>query len=54
MISGPEEYRDPQYDYIDFDQVVQEMDISCFCAFSDERHEQAMSLSKQEYHENMV
>ncbi len=51
VISGPEEYRDPQYDYIDFDQAVQEMDILMLLRVQHERHEQAMSLSKQEYHE---
>ena len=51
-ISGPEEYRDPEYDYIDFDQAVEEMDIIMLLRVQHERHEKAMSLSKEEYLQN--
>ena len=50
FISGPEEYRDPQYDYIDFDQAVRDMDVIMLLRVQHERHEQAMSLTQQEYH----
>lgn len=50
FISGPEEYRDPQYDYIDFDQAVKDMDVIMLLRVQHERHEQAMSLTQQEYH----
>ena len=50
FISGPEEYRDPQYDYIDFDQAVKDMDVIMLLRVQHERHEQAMSLTQEEYH----
>ncbi len=50
FISGPEEYRDPQYDYIDFDQAVKDMDVIMLLRVQQERHEQAMSLTQEEYH----
>lgn len=50
FISGPQEYRDPQYDYIDFDQAVKDMDVIMLLRVQHERHEQAMSLTQEEYH----
>ena len=50
FISGPEEYRDPQYGYIDFDQAVKDMDVIMLLRVQHERHEQAMSLTQEEYH----
>lgn len=49
-ISGPEEYRDDEYEYINFDQAIEEMDVIMLLRVQHERHEQAMSLSKEEYH----
>lgn len=49
-ISGPEEYRDAEYEYINFDQAIEEMDVIMLLRVQHERHEQAMSLSKEEYH----
>lgn len=49
-ISGPEEYREDSYEYIDFDQAVKEMDIIMLLRVQHERHETAMQISKEEYH----
>ncbi|MDD6466900.1 MAG: aspartate carbamoyltransferase catalytic subunit [Erysipelotrichaceae bacterium] len=49
-ISGPEEYRDEQYEYVNFDQAIEEMDIIMLLRVQHERHEQEMSISKEEYH----
>ena len=50
-VSGPQEYRDEQFDYIDFDQAVRQMDVIMLLRVQHERHEQAMSISTQEYHQ---
>lgn len=50
-ISGPEEYREEQYEYIDFETALKEMDIIMLLRVQHERHESAMQISKQEYHE---
>ena len=49
-ISGPEEYRDEEYQYIPFDQAVEEMDIIMLLRVQHERHAEEMSLTKEEYH----
>ncbi|MCF0110086.1 MAG: aspartate carbamoyltransferase catalytic subunit [Erysipelotrichaceae bacterium] len=49
-VSGPEEYRDPEYEYIDFDTAVKEMDIIMLLRVQHERHETEMSVSKADYH----
>lgn len=50
-ISGPEEYQEEGYDYIDFDQAIEEMDIIMLLRVQHERHRQAMQLSCEEYHQ---
>lgn len=50
-ISGPEEYREDQYEYIDFDQAIEEMDIIMLLRVQHERHEKTMQISKEEYHQ---
>lgn len=49
-ISGPKEYQEEQYRYIDFEQAVQEMDILMLLRVQHERHEENMKMTKEEYH----
>ncbi len=51
FISGPEEYRDKEYQYLNFEQAVREMDILMLLRVQHERHEQKMTLSTEEYHQ---
>lgn len=48
--SGPEEYREDKYEYIDFDRAVEEMDIIMLLRVQHERHESTMKITKEEYH----
>lgn len=49
-ISGPKEYQEAEYEYIDFEQAIEEMDIIMLLRVQHERHAENMSLSKEEYH----
>lgn len=48
--SGPEEFRDEAYRYIEFEKALKEMDIIMLLRVQHERHEQRMQLSQEEYH----
>ncbi len=48
--SGPEEFKDEAYRYIEFDKAVEEMDIIMLLRVQHERHETAMKMSKEDYH----
>ena len=50
-ISGPEFYQDGSAEFIEFDKAVEEMDIIMMLRIQHERHEEAMSMCKEEYHE---
>ena len=50
-ISGPEEFREDEYEYIDFETACREMDIIMLLRVQHERHESEMQISKAEYHE---
>ncbi|MCF0110820.1 MAG: aspartate carbamoyltransferase, partial [Erysipelotrichaceae bacterium] len=50
-VSGPEEYRVEEYDFMDFDEAVRTMDIVMLLRIQHERHEQSMQMSLKEYHE---
>ena len=50
-ISGPEEFREDEYEYIDFETALKEMDIIMLLRVQHERHESEMQISKAEYHE---
>ncbi len=50
-ISGPEEYREDEYEYIDFETALKEMDIIMLLRVQHERHESEMQITKAEYHE---
>ncbi|MEG1206611.1 MAG: aspartate carbamoyltransferase catalytic subunit, partial [Angelakisella sp.] len=47
--SGPEEYSEPGYRHMEFDQAVQEMDIIMLLRVQSERHQSKMSLTDEEY-----
>ena len=49
--SGPQEFKDEEYRYIEFEKAVEEMDIIMLLRVQHERHEQAMKISKEEYHQ---
>ncbi len=49
FLSGPEEFKEEGYDYIDFDEAVKEMDIIMLLRIQHERLKGEMVLSKEEY-----
>lgn len=49
-VSGPEEYRESEFDFIDFDEAVKTMDIVMLLRVQNERHEKQMKLSIPDYH----
>lgn len=48
-VSGPEEYREKGYRFIDFDKAVEEMDIIMLLRVQHERHKNKMQISPQDY-----
>lgn len=50
-ISGPEEFRDSRYNYINFETALKEMDIIMLLRVQHERHKTKMSKTVEEYHE---
>ncbi len=48
-VSGPEEYKEEGYNYIDFDKAVTEMDIIMLLRVQHERHEKTMEITNEEY-----
>ena len=48
-VSGPEEYREEGYNFIDFDKAVEEMDIIMLLRVQHERHEKEMQISLEDY-----
>ena len=49
-ISGPEEYNDGSAKYLDLDTALKEMDVIMLLRVQFERHNEEMSISKEEYH----
>lgn len=49
-VSGPKEYREEGYNFIDFDKAVEEMDIIMLLRVQHERHETGMQISNEDYH----
>lgn len=49
-ISGPEEFREDGYDFIELDEVIDKVDIVMLLRVQNERHTNLMKLSKEEYH----
>ena len=51
-ISGPAEYNDNSASWISVDEAIESMDIVMLLRVQFERHSEAMSMSKEEYHLN--
>ena len=51
-IAGPKEYDDPEFNHMDFDRAVEEMDIIMLLRIQHERHMDEMNMTIEEYHEN--
>lgn len=51
FISGPEEFNDQSAAYIDFDQAVKQMDVIMLLRVQNERHQNLMQISNQEYNQ---
>ena len=49
-ISGPQEFNDNSAPYIPLDEAIKESDIVMLLRVQFERHQEAMSMSKEEYH----
>ena len=49
-ISGPEEYNDGSAKYLDLDTALKTMDVIMLLRVQFERHNEKMSISKEEYH----
>lgn len=49
--SGPKEYEEEGYNYVDFDTILPNVDIVMLLRVQHERHNSSMCLSKEEYHE---
>lgn len=47
--SGPKEYEVAEYRHIDFDRAIEEMDIIMLLRVQNERHEEKMKMSNEEY-----
>ena len=48
--SGPREFEEAGYNYVDFDSILPEVDIVMLLRLQHERHQNLMKLSKEEYH----
>ena len=44
--SGPREFEEPGYNYVDFDSILPEVDIVMLLRVQHERHQNLMKLSK--------
>lgn len=49
--SGPQEYADPQYPFLEFEQAVKSMDVLMLLRIQHERHSEASRLDADEYHQ---
>ncbi len=49
--SGPLEYKEEGYNYVDFDSVIEDMDIIMLLRVQHERHSQNEVFSKSDYHQ---
>lgn len=50
-VSGPEEFKEEGYRYIDLDEAVESMDVLMLLRVQHERHASTMQISKEEYHQ---
>jgi len=51
-ISGPEEFREENYDFIELDEIIDKVDIVMLLRVQKERHSSLMKLSQEDYHNN--
>lgn len=49
--SGPLEYKEEGMNYVDFDEIIPQVDVVMLLRVQHERHHSNMSLSKEEYHQ---
>ncbi len=49
FVSGPEEYREDEYDFVPLDEIIDKVDIIMLLRIQHERHESLMKLSCDEY-----
>ena len=50
--SGPLEYKEEGFNYVDFDEILEDMDIIMLLRVQHERHEDTSGFSKENYHKN--
>lgn len=50
--SGPEEYKEEGYDYINLDEVIDKVDVVMLLRVQHERHENQMQLTEEEYNKS--
>lgn len=49
--SGPLEYKEEGFNYIDFDEILPQVDIVMLLRVQHERHNEDMQITKEEYHQ---
>ncbi len=48
--SGPEEYKEEGYNFVDFDEIIDKVDVVMLLRVQHERHEKSMIETVEEYH----
>ncbi len=48
--SGPVEYKEEGYNFVDFDDVIEDMDVVMLLRVQHERHGDTSGFSKEDYH----
>lgn len=51
-VSGPEEFREEGFDYVELDKIISDVDIIMALRVQHERHKSLTYLSPEEYHKN--
>ena len=49
--SGPLEYKEEGYNYVEFDDIIDKVDVVMLLRVQHERHEEEMKETKQQYHQ---
>ena len=49
--SGPKQFEEPGYNYVDFDKILSEVDIVMLLRVQHERHHELMRLTTEQYHD---
>lgn len=50
--SGPKEYKEEGFNYVEFDEIIDKVDVVMLLRVQHERHSQAMQETVEEYHES--